>query len=71
MKIKDMNEKQKAFMAARCKHNMIREFCGVCNKYEWFEDVNFPMFEKQDDGTKKLKSFGKTQVKRIGYKSWR
>jgi hypothetical protein len=72
MKYKDLNAKQRAYLAGRCKHNMIREFCATCNKFEYLDDIKFPMFKVDEDtGLKKLKGFGRTTVKRVGYKTWR
>ncbi len=71
MKYKDLNAKQREYLAGRCRHNMIRETCGACNKFEYTEGYKFPLeFEDETTGKKK-RVFIRGTRQCVDYKTWR
>ena len=55
----------------RCLHNMVFEYCGVCQEIKTVKNVRFPI-EITDDVTGKLKTIWlKREVERVSYLSYR
>ena len=55
----------------RCKHNMIFEYCGLCQEIKTIKNVRFPI-EITDDVTGKLKTIWlDREVERVRYQRYR
>lgn len=62
----------------RCKHNMVFEYCGVCQEASHIDDIQFPVVLKDEDGEPKLDRDGaerkiwlRREVKRTSYYRYR
>ena len=55
----------------RCKHNMIFEYCGLCQEIKTFKNICFPI-EIIDDKTNKPKTIWlNREVERVHYQRYR
>lgn len=54
----------------RCKHGMIEETCGVCQKIEWHKPVKFPVEKTDEDGNTE-RIFIRTVSKQTRYRRFR
>ena len=56
----------------RCRHNMIVEYCGVCQKVEYLHEYGFPVDKKDKETGKKIGTyFLKGKTKHVKYRSYR
>ena len=55
----------------RCKHNMVFEYCGLCQEIKTIKEIRFPI-EITDDTTGKLKTIWlNREVERVHYQRYR
>ena len=55
----------------RCKHNMIFEYCGMCQAQEYTEEVKFPITVVDDVMGKPKTIWLRREVKRVEYYRYR
>ena len=61
----------KKALASRCKHNMIFEYCAMCNEVKYHKTVCFPIEITDRDTNKPKRIFIKREVERVYYHRYR
>ena len=55
----------------RCVHNMVFEYCGVCQKVKTIEEVRFPIEIIDDKTNRPTTIWLKREVERVSYNRYR
>ena len=61
----------KKALESRCKHNMILEYCGVCQRVNYKKEISFPIEIIDKDTGKPKTIFMRTEVDRYYVQRYR